>query len=151
MELNNCCRYFGVLIIQDAFFGHLSASLKRLYSLALFYSLGCTIVVLPVTRDTAMRHLRLLASVGPQADSDPESALYYLEVVSQTAHEPILWLTAKVVTESRFCVRHLRASHSATVVSILDTHRVIAQARDALERMQLRAHHRALAWSLFGS
>jgi hypothetical protein len=98
-----------------------------------------------------MRHLRLLASVEPRTDSDPESALYYLEVVSQAAHEPILWLTAKVVTESRLCARRLRASHSATVVSISDTHRVIAQARDALERMHLRAHHRALAWSLIGS
>jgi hypothetical protein len=96
-----------------------------------------------------MHHLRLVATVGIRTDTDPAAALGYLEVVSQ-ADEPILWLTAKIIADTRIRASQLRASHSATVSSILDTQRAIAEARNALEEAQRKVAQRASARSLTG-
>lgn len=95
-----------------------------------------------------MQHYHLMKAAGNWSDPDPESVLYYLEVVSQAAHEPMLWLAAKSVVESRSFASQLRSSQSATIASITDTQRAIAETQEALTKMQDRSINRSLHWSL---
>ncbi|KPY59913.1 hypothetical protein ALP50_01635 [Pseudomonas syringae pv. spinaceae] len=95
-----------------------------------------------------MHHYHLVKAAGNWSDPDPESVLYYLEVVSQAAYEPMLWLAAKSVVESRSFASQLRASQSATIASIMHTQRAIADSQEALTKMQERAINRSLHWSL---
>lgn len=98
-----------------------------------------------------MHHYHLMKAAGNWSDPDPDSVLYYLEVVSQAFHEPLLWLAAKSVNESRSFASQLRASQSATIPSITDTQRAIAQTHEALTKMQDRSINRSLHWSLISA